>query len=80
MSEPRDKHKTIEVNYCANCPFVSSTENRDEPWLCDAIGAQDGHSDPRELPEQRIHPEPWPEPPDWCPLRHGDRLVTLRVR
>lgn len=70
---------TITVAYCAMCPFVSATEDHDEEWLCDAEGAVDGESEPRSLPEQRFQPDGWPDPPDWCPLRQGDRLVTLRV-
>lgn len=73
----RESAIAIVVTYCAMCPFVSGTEDRGEPWTCDALGASDGQSDPRELPEQRVHPLPYPAPPEWCPLREADRLVTI---
>jgi hypothetical protein len=66
---------TILVTNCACCPFVQASEERSEPWYCDALQTQDGF---RELPEQRI-PGPHLPPPTWCPLRTADRLVTLRV-
>lgn len=68
----------IVVEYCAMCPFViSDADAPSEPWLCDAHGF-DIDGDPRKLPEQRFHPEGWPTPPEWCPLREADRLVTIR--
>ncbi len=68
----------IVVAHCASCPFVAATEDRAESWLCDAAGSVDGEIEPRELPEQRHLPGGWPDPPDWCPLREADHLVTLR--
>jgi hypothetical protein len=67
----------IVVNNCAGCPFVVATESQTEPWLCDAL-QWEGY--PREIPEQRVAGNRWPDPPDWCPLREADRLVTLRVK
>lgn len=66
----------IIVTDCASCPFVIDTIDGD-PWLCDVAGFHtDGN--PRQLPDQRTgHRDP-PPPPDWCPLRENDRLVTLR--
>lgn len=69
---------TVVVVCCSGCPFVVASDDREAPWLCDAEGAVDGESDPRELPEQRVLPT-GPPPPEWCPLRTTDRLVTLRL-
>jgi hypothetical protein len=68
----------IIVSYCASCPFVIADE---QPWFCDALGF-DSEANPRKLPlsPQTIGGVPWPPPPDWCPLREADRLVTLRVK
>lgn len=71
----------IIVTECASCPFVMAPDdpsNPDEPWRCDAHGF-DIDGDPRTLPEQRWHAT-WPPPPEWCPLREADRLVTLRKK
>jgi hypothetical protein len=69
----------IIVEDCASCPFTITSDDSAEPWLCDALGFEtDGN--PRKLPEQRHLPGGWPPPPDWCPLREADRLVTLRPR
>lgn len=65
----------IVVTDCASCPFVIADES---PWLCDALGF-DTEANPRQLPDQLTGDVPWPPPPDWCPLREADRLVTLRV-
>lgn len=73
MTAPID----IPVENCASCPFVQASEDRSEPWYCDALQTQE---DFRELPEQRVPGPRWPDPPDWCPLRTADRLVTLRVK
>lgn len=73
----------IVVDHCANCPFCAApteADAPDEPWLCDALGAADGNTEPRELPEQQPIPGQWADPPGWCPLRDADRLVTLRRR
>lgn len=68
----------IIVSCCATCPFVMDGIDK-EPWLCDAHGFEhDGP--PRQLPEQRVTAGQWPPPPDWCPLREADRLVTLRLK
>lgn len=58
----------IIVTHCADCPFAISS---DLPWYCDAhrFKANDG---PRQLPTA------YPLPPEWCPLREADRLVTLK--
>lgn len=66
----------IIVTDCASCPFVISDE---PPWLCDAQGF-DTEANPRELPDQRVGGVPWPPPPEWCPLREADRVVTLRSK
>lgn len=62
----------IIVTNCASCPFAMDDAT---PWLCDAL--QD-YGDPQELPPPAPAGTPQPEPPDWCPLREADRLVTLR--
>lgn len=64
----------IVVEHCASCPFCLDRDDG-SPWLCDAH--QDAAPVPREIPEQRTG-KTWPPPPDWCPLREADRLVTLR--
>ena len=61
----------IIVTDCASCPFVIAD---DGPWLCDAMGF-DTEVGPRELPGTAYAP-----PPEWCPLREADRVVTLRVK
>lgn len=66
----------IIVSHCTECPFVINSLDS-EPWLCDASGFEERHA-PRQLPEQRIGDVP--DPPEWCPLRKADRLVTLRLR
>jgi hypothetical protein len=63
----------IIVSHCGECCFVDDTA---KPWLCDAEGFVDT-SAPRPLPGI-IAGTPLPPPPDWCPLREADRLVTLR--
>lgn len=65
----------IIVKNCAGCPFVVDDVDA-EPWLCDALQSA---GEPRELPEQRVAGDRWPDPPAWCPLREADRLVTLRL-
>lgn len=64
----------IVVTCCADCPFASEDRagagGRKEPWLCDALGATDGETDPREIPSTST--------PEWCPLRRDDRVIKLR--
>lgn len=65
----------IVVTDCASCPFAIADA---EPWYCDVLGFEvDG--EPRKLPQQHRGGEPLP-PPEWCPLREADRLVTLRSK
>ena len=66
----------IIVTDCASCPFVVADQS---PWYCDAQGFGTW-ANPRELPDQRVGGTPWPPPPEWCPLREADRLVTLRAK
>lgn len=66
----------IVVENCAGCCFAM-TETDTEPWLCDALQDEE---EPREIPRQHVIDDRWPDPPDWCPLRENDRLVTLRVK
>lgn len=61
----------IIVDNCTSCPFAIADE---PPWLCDAQGFE-AEIGPRALPER----SGYSEPPEWCPLREADRLVTLRV-
>lgn len=61
----------IIVTDCASCPFVIADGS---PWYCDAQGFET-ETGPRQLPRTAYAP-----PPDWCPLREADRLVTLRSK
>jgi hypothetical protein len=54
---------TIPVTGCASCPFF-----RSNTMLCTMIPKG-----------QRVLDDLRGPPPDWCPLRTADRLVTLRV-
>jgi hypothetical protein len=54
---------TIPVTNCASCPFY-----RWPTELCTLTAKA-----------RRVGPVPPAQPPDWCPLRTADRLVTLRV-
>lgn len=63
---------TVTVTDCAKCPFVNGES---QPWYCDAEPR-----DKDDLPRLIGHMHyPWPQPPEWCPLREADRLVTLRL-
>jgi hypothetical protein len=54
---------TITVENCASCPFRVYSV---------ASGCECG------IVYRDLKPSN-PDPPDWCPLRTADRLVTLRV-
>lgn len=62
----------IIVTDCASCPFVIADQ---PPWHCNARGF-DVEANPRELPKLGG----FDAPPDWCPLREADRVVTLRTK
>lgn len=63
----------IVVDHCAVCPFSTSNDSG-EQWMCTAPSFdEDGPA--RRLPDPSV---PIPDPPDWCPLREDDRVVTLR--
>lgn len=64
---------TITVENCASCPFYTKGET--DLW-CD-IDLEKGRQIPPRSPQVR---QPPLAPPDWCPLRTADRLVTLRVK
>jgi hypothetical protein len=57
----------IDVPNCAGCPFY-----RVMTLLCTLV--------PTGAPESLVLVAPVTPPPDWCPLRKADRLVTLRLR
>lgn len=57
------------VTSCAECPYA---ERHDHPWICTAGR---WHQVILGTPAR----DPQPVPPEWCPLREADRLVTLRV-
>lgn len=72
----------VAVPGCVDCPFAHSGEETcidNEPWSCTAAEVRGRYRNlnrsdvwgprGRELP-----------PPSWCPLRKGDRLVTLQTR
>lgn len=65
----------VVVTCCSGCPFSDDHGEEGEPWLCDAIGATDGETEPRVIPSTD---ERWTGTPEWCPLREDDRIVTLR--
>jgi hypothetical protein len=55
--------KTIEVRGCGSCPFASYHDRSSAAWYCRITN--NGQSKPD-------------EPPEWCPLRTEDRLITLK--
>lgn len=60
---------THAVTSCASCPY-SWIGSGDRLWVCTA-------SEPgRTIGFDVAHDA---RPPEWCPLREADRLVTLRV-
>lgn len=63
------------VTDCASCPFVIADG---QPWFCDALGF-DSDDSPRQIPDRNRSASVDRPPPDWCPLREADRIVTLRV-
>ncbi len=72
----------LTVPGCSTCPFAHAGEEAsidDEPWSCTARGVRGRFRSLRRNdvwgPRGRVLP-----PPDWCPLRERDRLVTLRVK
>ena len=58
--------KLITVGDCARCPFHAADC---DPWECTAAR--------RGIPRDQYFEA---GPPDWCPLRQTDHVVTLRVR
>jgi hypothetical protein len=66
--------KTLPVTACGECPFVFA-DPEDNTWRCTAV--EDGPMP--EINDRMGIGGIWPPPPAWCPLREGDRLVTLRA-
>jgi hypothetical protein len=66
---------TIEVVGCSDCPFDS-----DEHAECEHPGyLWRAHFERSTMQARAEHAgEAWA--PDWCPLRRGDVLVTLRMK
>lgn len=71
----------IIVERCRECPFVSAGDDDDTGIvsMCTAPSFDPAEERARVLPDQHLRDgETQPPPPDWCPLREADRLVTLR--